>query len=95
MAHVGDPQGKVTLWKRRHPLDQQRVLLGESSVSENRKENCLIVSQLAVPLNLTRDDQGVYIECSSKDHQTEYSTLVRQIGPLDIFCKLFELNKTS
>lgn len=87
LANVGNPNGKLTLSKH-DVITDQNVILKESSSVDKKKENCTTMALLSVPYNITRDDNGIIFRCSSHNGYMSSAPSIKEIGPINVFCKL-------
>lgn len=86
LANVGSPNGRLTLSKHDITTHQSDTLKTSSTAQKN--ENCTTMAFLSVLYNSSRDDNRIIFRCSSQNGQISNKPFFKDIGPLNVFCKL-------
>lgn len=86
VGDVGNPQGSLKIWKIYKNSNTKQLLKNESEVKSDTV-NCTHIVNLTTTHNLTKDDNGAVIRCSSQNQYTKEPVPATDIGPIEVFCK--------
>lgn len=86
VGDIGNPQGSLKIWKIYKTSNTNQLLQNESEVNSDT-ENCTYIVNLTTTYNLTKEDNGAVIRCSSQNQYTNEPAPATDIGPIEIFCK--------
>lgn len=87
VGDVGNPQGSLKIWKTYKNSSTKQLLKYESEVKSDTV-NCTHIANLTTTYNLTKEDNGAIIRCSSQNQYTTEPAPATDIGPIEVFCKL-------
>lgn len=85
------PLGSLAIWKMNKNTNTKQLLKTKSEVYEDT-ENCTHVVNLTTTYNLTKEDNGAVIRCSSQNQFTTEPAPATDIGPIEVLCKLWLFN---
>lgn len=91
VGNVGNPQRSLKIWKIYKTSNTKHLLKNESEVYADI-ENCTHIVNLTTTYNLTKEDNGALFRCSSQNQYTIEPVPATDIGPLEVFCKLYLYN---
>lgn len=70
IADVGSPQGYIQIWKKSKTSITEEVIY-KSTTSNGKTENCTELINVTTTYILTREDNGAFFRCSSKNNLTK------------------------
>lgn len=70
IADVGSPQGYIQIWKKSKKSITEEVIY-KSTTSNGKTENCTELINVTTTYILTREDNGAFFRCSSKNNFTK------------------------
>lgn len=70
IADVGSPQGYIQIWKKSKKSITEEVIY-KSTTSNGKTENCTELINVTTTYILTREDNGAFFRCSSKNNLTK------------------------
>lgn len=85
IADVGSPQGYIQIWKKTKKSITAEVIY-KSTPTNSKTENCTELINVTITHILTREDNGAFFQCSSKNNFTKDPIPIIDSSNISVLC---------